>query len=336
VSYLFPSTTITFDAALRDIASGSPKARAMAAHALGDVEDPVERRRAIDALVRALDDDRSEVRAEAASSLGELAEPAVLPHLVKRLGDGAAPVRQNAAIALGSLGVAEAFEPLADALRDGAPDLRFQAATSLAEVDPKRAFEPLLAALGDADAQVVGAAALALGAIGGELPELAPRAKEALLAKLGHSDRSARFDVAYALAELRDPAGKDPLAAELRDEDRAWDAVTALGWLATSGDAGARSALAGALAGMPAEATVLAAGTLLHVDGSNAAARAALLDALRSRKEHVRAASVEQLGEVAGAWARPALEKLAQSGKGSTLREPIATALRAIGDRDKA
>src|SRR3954469_12900327 len=119
LSYLFPSQTITFDAALRDLAAGSPKARAMAAHALGDVTEPVERRRAVDALVRALDDDRPEVRAEACGSLGELGEPSVLAALVRRLDDGVAGVRQAAAIALGTLGGAEGFEPLAEALRDG-------------------------------------------------------------------------------------------------------------------------------------------------------------------------------------------------------------------------
>jgi hypothetical protein len=73
VSYLFPSTTITFEAALRDIATGSPKARTFAARALGDVEDAVEKRRALEALVAALEDDRYEVRAEACASLGAAA-----------------------------------------------------------------------------------------------------------------------------------------------------------------------------------------------------------------------------------------------------------------------
>jgi len=141
VSYLFPSATITFDAALRDLASGSPKARALAAHALGGVTDSVERRRALDALVRALDDDRPEVRAEACSSLGELGEPGAIAPLIKRLADGAAPVRQNAAIALGTMRAADGFDPLAEALATGPADLRFQAATSLAEVDPARAFD---------------------------------------------------------------------------------------------------------------------------------------------------------------------------------------------------
>ena len=50
MSFLFPSPTITFEAALRDLAAGSPKARAAAAHALGDVTEAVEKRRAVDAI----------------------------------------------------------------------------------------------------------------------------------------------------------------------------------------------------------------------------------------------------------------------------------------------
>ncbi|HEU4727992.1 MAG TPA: HEAT repeat domain-containing protein, partial [Kofleriaceae bacterium] len=116
MSFLFPSSTITFDAALRDLAQGSPKARAAAAHALGDVEDPTEKRRATEALSRAIDDDRPEVRAEACASLGELGDAAVLPLLIRRLDDGAPAVRQSAAIALGTLAHPDGFEPLAQAL----------------------------------------------------------------------------------------------------------------------------------------------------------------------------------------------------------------------------
>jgi HEAT repeat protein len=329
VSYLFPSTTITIEAALRDVASGGPKARALAAHALGDVTDPVERRRALDALVRALDDDRPDVRAEAAASLGQLEDASVLPHLIKRLGDGVAHVRQNAAIALGTLRDARGFDPLADALRDGLPDLRFQAATSLAEIDPARAFEPLIAALGDSDPQVAGSAALAIGAVGSALAELAERARGVLRGHAGHADAGARFEVAYALAELRDASGRDALASRIADDAQAWDAVTALGWL------GAKDELAGAITGtnVPHEAAVLAAGLLLALDPAHEAARRALADALRSRKINVRALAVEQLDATGGAWAQPALEKLARSGKGEGLDEVIASALRAIAER---
>jgi HEAT repeat protein len=337
VSYLFPSPTITFEAALRDLARGSPRARAFAAHALGDVTDPAEKRRAVEALVTALEDDRPEVRAEACSSLGDLKEPAVLPALVKRLDDGAPPVRQNAAIALGTIGHLDGFEPLALALREGPADLRFQAATSLAEIDPKRSFDAIVAALRDQDPQVVGAAALALGAIPAAADDadgaLKTRARTALVEELDHPSEAARFDVAYALAELGDAAGRNVLVRALPDLDRAWDAVTALATLGTPADA---EALGKALTDrrVPPEATVLAAGSILKLaNGPSDAARRVLLAGLVARKTHVRGLAVEQLAEVGGEWAVAALEKLARSGKGGELLEPIAGALRAIAER---
>ncbi|HEX4417205.1 MAG TPA: HEAT repeat domain-containing protein [Kofleriaceae bacterium] len=329
MSYLFPSSTITIDAALRDLAQGSPKARTAAAHALGDVEDPAEKRRAVDALVRALDDDRPEVRAEACASLGDLGDVAPLAMLIRRLDDGSPAVRQNAAIALGTLAHPDGFEPLAQALREGPADLRFQAATSLAEIDQARAFDPLAAALGDGDPQVVAAAALSLGAIGD------PRAAALLAARLDHKEAATRFDVAYALAELGDPAGRGVLSQALRDIDRAWDAVTALGRLATTDDA---EVLGRALTGKhtPPEATVLAAGTLIRIAPNSAhhdAARRVLLAGLGARKTHIRGIAVEQLGEVGGAWALAPLDKLARSGKGAELRDAIATAQQMIAAR---
>lgn len=332
MSFLFPSSTITLEAALRDLARGSPKARVAAAHALGDVADPTEKRRAVDALVRALDDDRPDVRAEACSSLGSLGDDSALAKLIRRLDDGAPQVRQNAAIALGTLAHADGFAPLALALKDGPADLRFQAATSLVEIDPVRAFDPLAAALDDADPQVVAAAALSLGAIGDA------RAAALLAARLDHGNAATRFDVAYALADLGDPKGRDVLVAALSDADRAWDAVGALTRLGTSD---AAEALGRALLGKhtPLEALVLASGALLKIAPDSAhgeAARRVLLAALETRKTHVRGIAVEQLGEVGGAWATAPLEKLARSGKGTDLLEAIATALRAIEQRTGA
>jgi HEAT repeat protein len=348
VSFLFPSSTITLDAALRDLAQGSPKARAAAAHALGDLTDPTEKHRAIEALRRALDDDRPEVRAEACAALGELGDAAVLPMLIRRLDDGAPPVRQNAAIALGTLAHPDGFEPLAEALRTGPADLRFQAATSLAEIDQPRAYAPLVVALDDGDPQVVAAAALALGAIGD------PRAVPILVARLeaagadpagGAGGKAARelernevamrFDIAYALAELGDPAGREVLASATADVDRAWDAVTALARLATTDDA---EVLGRVLLDKhtPPEATVLAAGSILAIAPESAhhdAARRVLLAALSARKLHVRGIAVEQLGAIGGGWAIVPLEKLAGSGKGAELADAIASALQAIRDR---
>jgi hypothetical protein len=90
---------------------------------------------------------------------------------------------------------------------------------------------------------------------------------------------------------------------------------------------------------VPAEATVLAAGTLLRVAPESAhagAARRVLLAAIGSRKTTVRGLAVEQLGALgpAGAWAQAPLEKLARSGKGGEVLEQIAAALRAIEGKD--
>lgn len=329
MTFLFPSQTITLEAALRDLAQGSPRARAFAAHALGELTDPAEKRRATDALLAALDDDRFEVRAEACGSLGELGEPSAIPALIKRLDDGAPPVRQNAAIALGTIGHPDGFQPLADYLHDGPADLRFQAATSLAEIDTKRAYPLLVAALDDKDPQVVGAAALSLGAIGDHA------AVDVLARHLEHADASARFDVAYGLAELGDSRGRAALIAALADPERAWDAVTGLATLATPDDA---EALGRALLNKktPPEASVLAAGKLLEIapEGTHHdAARRVLLAALAARKVHVRGLAVEQLGATGGAWAKAPLEKLARSGKGAELLEAIAAALRQLDER---
>ncbi len=334
MSYLFSSPHITFDAAMRDLVKASPKGRAAAAHALGDVTDPALRARAIEALVAALDDDRMEVRAEACASLGGLGEGGETPAtaiaaIAKRLGDGIAAVRQNAAIALGTLRHPDGFAPLAEALAEGPPDLRFQAVTSLAEIDLARAYDPAVAALGDSDSQVVGAAALALGGIGDA------RAIDPLAAKLDVADLGARFDVAYALAELHDARGRATLVDALVDAERAWDAVTALGWLAAPEDL---DALARAMPAKktPIEASLLAAGTLLALvpdTPHEPAAHQLLLDALSNRKIHVRGIAVEQLGIIGGAWAIAPLDKLARSSRGDELRESIAAAIRAIRER---
>ncbi len=344
MSFLFPSPEITFEAALRDLGSRNSRARAAAAHALGDVTDPVEKRRAADALVRALDDDNPEVRMEACASLGDLGEPGTLPSLIKRLADGAPAVRQNAAIALGTMRHADGFAPLVEALREGPADLRYQAATSLAEIDASRAFEPVLAALDDRDPQVVCAAALSLGAIAKDDADRKEIARGAIAKRLDDADAAARFDLAYALAELGDDRGRETLAGAVTHEDCAWDAVTALAELRATEE------LARAVGNKKtiAEARVLAAGKLLALEkgaatpartgfteGSSDAARTVLLEGLTSRKGHVRGIAVEQLAEVGGPWAKAPLEKLARSGKSSELLEVIAGALAAIDSESR-
>lgn len=333
---LFPiSPTMTVEAAVRDLARGAPRSRIAAAHALGDVA-PGERSQARAALVAALDDDRGEVRAEAATSLGSLGpggeapdDAAVTAALVRRLDDGLPAARQAAAIALGTLGHADAFAPLVTALRDGPADLRFQAATSLCEIDPIAAFGPLVASVDDPDPQVVAAVALGLGATGDG------RAAGHLARLLEHADVGVRFDAAYALAQLGDRRGRPRLWAALADRDRAWDAVV---MLEQDGDPASVEHLARCLddRGLAPEVAVRAAAAVIALTPDHAGARAHLIGALGHRKLPVRGLAVEELGRIGGPWAIDALAALADRWRGRELREPIAAAIAAIRARGGA
>jgi HEAT repeats/PBS lyase HEAT-like repeat len=332
VSFLFPSPTITFDAALRDLASGSPKARALAAHALGEVTAPDDRPRAADALITALDDARSEVRAEAAAALGDLGDGRAVPGLVKRLDDGDAAVRQCAAIALGTLRHPDGWDPLVRALREGAPDVRFQAASSLAEIDAPRSYAVLVDALGDRDPQVLSAIALALGAIDDG------RATGHLARLLEHDDPGVRFDAAYALSQLGDARGRDALAGALRDPERAWDAACALEELGSAADADALAAVVGDRKAPP-QVQLRAAGAVLAIAPEHAqaaAARRVLLAGLGLRKPELRGLAVEELGKSGGAWAEDALAKMRGGRKGKDFVDVIDQALTAIRGRVEA
>lgn len=335
---LFPaSRQITVAAAVRDLRAASPKSRALAAHALGDA-GPADRDTARAALVAALDDDRGEIRAEAAASLGALGagpgdpdDTAVAAALIYRLDDGNPAVRQNAAIALGTLRHPSGFPALAQALRSGPADLRFQAATSLVEIDAIAAYDPLVFALGDADPQVIGAVALALGAIGDG------RAAGHLARLLDHGESAVRFDAAYALAQLGDRRARSRLVRALGDRERAWDAVCALEDL---GDAEAAPELATVVGDKRAtpELAVRAAAAILALrpDGAGphvAAARAAITSALLHRKLPVRGLAVEQLARLGGPWAIEPLEGLARHRRGADLGPAIADALAAIRER---
>jgi HEAT repeat protein len=324
---LFPSSTITTDAALRDLTSPKPRVRAAAAAALGDSE-PARRAEVVAALVRAIDDHDLDVRAAAALSLGDLGDAEAIEALILRLDDGVPAVRQCAAMALGRLRARPALEPLRRALASGPPDLRFQAATSLVEIDPAAAAEPLAAALSDPDPEVVGAAALALGATGdaGVAERLAPL--------LDHRSPRTRFDAAYALAELGDQRAVPALVRAAADREMAWDAIEGL----EAVGAPAADALAGLLHAreLDPEHRLRAAAALIAVAPEHAEAAMArqhLIESLRGWWRRRRGLAVELLGRVGGAWASAALDQLRASPAGRRMGDEIADALRRIRER---
>ncbi|WP_428261861.1 HEAT repeat domain-containing protein [Haliangium sp.] len=364
MTYELRSSTITFEAALRDLGSKSDRVRAQAANALGDVHTPEQRAQAVPALIQTLADRRPEIRSEAALALGELDSADAVDPLVACFDDPVPVVRQAAAIALGRLALPAAFESVARALREGPPDLRFQAATSLAEIDPERAGSVLLDALDDDDGEVVAAAALALGAVG------ETRARERLAELLDTWSRPrTRFDLAYALADLGDARALDVLATFLDDDGLAWDAIEALerlaGTLPGAGADGrvpgktepARSASpdhaddvpspaelrAGAAVyiapllskrGVAAMIKLRAAAAVLALDPDNPAAepaRAALLAGLRARKRERRGLTIELLARVGGPWAIAPLQALRARRAGRPFHDEIDDTLARLG-----
>lgn len=361
MTYQLRSNTITFDAALRDLESSNDRARARAAHALGDVLDPEQRRRAVAALIKVLTDDRQEVRTEAALSLGDLETEAAVEPLVARFDDGVPAVRQSAMIALGRLGFSSSFDAVARALTDGPPDLRFQAATSLTEIDADRAREPLLGALGDSDGEVVAAAALSLGAIGEH------RAAERMAALLDTWSRpETRFDLGYALADLGDARAVPILIELVAKDDLAWDAIEGLEKVVAA-NPGQASRAAEPLAGILSRLLVTprlklrAAAAVLRMappdtdadtdtradtraerrsesgisDQLRSKARAALIAGLSARKLENRGLAVQLLGEVAGEWAIEPLDKLHRRWAGRRLKEEITDSVARIRQRDE-
>ena len=317
MSYHPPSNTITFTAALRDLASSNRKARARAAHALGDVVDPDERRRAATALIEVLADDDAEIRAEAALSLGDLELEIAVKPLLTGLEDATALVRQSCAMGLGRLGFRAAFADLARALTEGPADLRFQAATSLAEIDPDAAFAPLVAALADErDGEVICALALALGALGDDRagPELAA----ILDREPAVGPPQTRFDIAYALAELGNERAFAVLRQFVAHDTLGWDAVEGLVKL---GGKPAADALADVFTNRRVTPPVMlrAAAGLLELapdHGQADAAREILVAGLKARKFEHGVIAVDLVGRIGGGWAIAALRSAQQRRRG--------------------
>lgn len=319
-----PSPTITLEAALRDVAaSRDARQRCAAAHALGDVTAPDDRRRAVEVLIAALDDAHPDVRAAAALSLGDLGDHEAVEPLIAALDNGVPLARQAAAMALGKLGAARAFEALAAQLREGPPDMRFQAATSLVEIDAERSYDLLVAALDDADAEVAGAAALGLGAVGD------PRAVGHLAGRLDHPAPKTRFEIAYALAQLGSDRGWRQLVDGLSDDELGWSAIEMLERLNARAALDALLDFALGRKGTRVNRVRAAAAVLaLAPDHPRAGdAHGALHKALRSFKLEVRALAVQELGRVGGEAAAGPLQALRAGYFGRGLRDEIDAAL---------
>lgn len=132
---------------------------------------------ALSALVSALSDVSSSVRAHVLTSLGERSDPKVVPLIVSRLASDKDPfVRKAAAYGLARFSVAERTAALITALKDKDPEVRGAAAVSLGDHPDSSAVAGLAASLSDKSEFIRAQAARALGvngsSAGSAVPEL--------------------------------------------------------------------------------------------------------------------------------------------------------------------
>ena len=108
--------------------------------------------RAVEPLIKALEDEKWPVRKAACEALGRIGDPRAVKPLIKALGDWESWVRKAACKALGRIGK-PAVEPLIRALGDGNSDVREAACEALVQIG-EPAVEPLIRALGDRNSDV--------------------------------------------------------------------------------------------------------------------------------------------------------------------------------------
>ncbi len=223
-----------------DTENEGPLARAPIASVLVRL-DP---EKAVEPLLRRLDDPDAFVRASAASCLGELKEPRALEPLLKALDDPDEHCRSRTAFALGRFGDRRAVEPLIKHLKD--ETMRRSAVSALGQLADKKAVGPLrslwetedfpqnryaiagalysltgeegffqfiVEALDDQDSLLVSSAISQLGAVGGR------RAIPYLVEALDDKDFGKRWNAVWALAQIKEDEALGPLIEALKDDD---------------------------------------------------------------------------------------------------------------------
>ena len=99
---------------------------------------------AVDAIVTALSDRDHNVRACAASALGDMKSVAAVPALVAALNDADKSVRRTSAIALGKIGNRDAVKPLMKLIGDEAVEVRLAAQEALTALGEPFDAAPLI------------------------------------------------------------------------------------------------------------------------------------------------------------------------------------------------
>ncbi len=167
--------------------------------------------RLIEVFAGALQDEDSEVRAQAARSLGSIEDAAAVPFLDKILRDDVSEkVREQAAWALGMIESVAAVPVLRAAISDPSQNVRKQAAWALGMIESDTAVPALRKALTDTEAVVREQAAWALGMIESDA------AADLLGATLNTDDEArVRKQAAWALGMIESATAIDSLTTAL-------------------------------------------------------------------------------------------------------------------------
>ncbi|MFN2571098.1 MAG: HEAT repeat domain-containing protein [Gemmatimonadales bacterium] len=192
--------------------STSPRVRLASAWALGQFEDATYAKDVVP-LLRDVD---PAMRAVAAEALGQMKSPRVGAALIGALTDRNADVRRTAANALGNMNERSAVPTLEGLLlNDSDADVRRECANALGNISQTRSLEPLARALGAQDADVQREAANAIGNL-----DDVTTAPAALIRATTSPDIELRRRATDAIADIHDPAAVQALLDRLRDDDK--------------------------------------------------------------------------------------------------------------------
>jgi HEAT repeat protein len=179
--------------------------------ALGHIGD----KRAVEPLLHLLNDERWAVRKYSASALGKIGDMRATESLIQTLNDKEWHVRKYAADALGNIGDERAVTPLVDALSDEDDDVRWKVVIALGKMR-SAAVEPLIEVFGDEDWRIRGRAAEALGKIG-DIRAVDPLIN-AIMGRGKDRNKYVRGRAAEALGKIGDERAIEPLIKTLDDD----------------------------------------------------------------------------------------------------------------------
>ena len=166
---------------------------------------------AVEYLIRALKDEKWQIRTSAAIILGKIGDKRAVKPLIKSLTDKNRDVRCSAACALGDIKDKNALGPLVETLTDKRWEVRKDAAFVLRKLGDQKAVKPLIQALQDKKWQVREQVAFTLGMIGDK------RAVIPLIKALSDKTIEVRKSAVQGLDELRDKRALEPIIQVLKD-----------------------------------------------------------------------------------------------------------------------